>query len=109
MNTAEHILVLITCKDNSEAQHISAALVGQHLAACTNIMPNVRSVFHWKGSIEHEDEVLMMVKSQDQCLDRIVDVVKQEHSYDTPEIIALPIIGGSDEYLSWLVDETDSS
>jgi len=109
MEELKHIVILVTCKNNSEAERISEHLIQEHLAACTNIIPKIQSVFHWQGAIEHEEEALMIIKSQRQHLNRIAENIKHEHSYDTPEIIALPIIGGSDEYLSWIVEETNLS
>jgi periplasmic divalent cation tolerance protein len=101
---AGEIIVLITASSEAEAVRISKALVGEHLAACVNIVPGVRSLFIWKDETQQEKETLLIVKSRQPLLDRIVSRVKSLHSYTVPEIIALPVIGGSEDYLAWLKD-----
>jgi len=104
----KQIVVLITCASREEADKIAAALVSERLAACVNFIDNVRSIFHWQGEVEDADEVLLIAKTQIDILDNLILLVKQEHSYDLPEIIALPILGGSKEYLNWIDSETAS-
>jgi periplasmic divalent cation tolerance protein len=98
------IVVLITASSSEEAQKIAQALVAEKLAACVNVVPNLTSFFRWKGEDCKESEVLLICKSREPLIPQIVNRVKELHSYTVPEIIALPIIGGSDEYL-WWVDE----
>jgi periplasmic divalent cation tolerance protein len=100
------IIILITASSEDEAEKIGSALVGERLAACVNIMPGVRSLFVWEGKTRDEREVLLICKSRRPLLERIVARVKSLHSYAVPEIIALPVIGGSAEYLSWMRDAT---
>ena len=100
------IIVLITASSEGEAEKIGSALVDERLAACVNIVAGIRSLFFWKGKTRDEREVLLICKSRRQLLDRIVARVKSLHSYAVPEIIALPVIGGSAEYLSWMRDAT---
>jgi periplasmic divalent cation tolerance protein len=103
---AGEIIVLITASSEGEAAKIGSALVDERLAACVNIVSGVRSLFSWEGKTRDEGEILLICKSRQPLLDRIVARVKSLHSYTVPEIIALPVIGGSADYLSWMRDAT---
>jgi len=103
---AGEIIVLVTASSEAEAVKISNALVEEHLAACVNIVPGIRSLFFWKGKTQDEKETLLIVKSRQPLLDRLITRVKSVHSYTVPEIIALPVIGGSGDYLAWLKETT---
>jgi periplasmic divalent cation tolerance protein len=96
------IVVLITTPSLREARTIGRRLVEEKLAACANIIPQVASVFFWQGKICRERESLMLLKTRQSCFDRLVKRVKSLHSYSVPEIIALPIIRGSKDYLRWI-------
>lgn len=100
------IIVLITASTNDEAERIGTSLVEEHLAACVNIMPGIRSIFYWEGKRQVEQEIILLCKSRQQLLDELISRVKELHSYTVPEILALPVIGGSVDYLSWLQDTT---
>ena len=102
----DYILIFITTGSHQEAEKLAKTLVEKKLAACGTIVPDVHSVFRWKGTIESEQEVLLMLKSRAKVFPNIIRIVKSLHSYDVPEIIALPIIAGSEEYLSWIDEET---
>src|SRR5512143_405011 len=99
---AEEIIVLITASSDGEAEKIGYALVDEHLAACVNIVPGIRSLFFWEGRTQDGRELLLICKSRQPLLERIVARVKSLHSYTVPEVIALPVAGGSEEYLRWL-------
>jgi len=99
------IIVLVTAKDKKEALKISRKLIVSKLAACVNIIEKVDSLFIWKAKIEHSKESLLVIKSKKVKLDKIIRLVKSMHSYEVPEIIALPVIGGDKQYLRW-VDES---
>ncbi len=103
---SEELIVLITVSSNDEAEKVGASLVEEHLAACVNIMPGIRSIFFWEGKVQVEQELILLCKSTQQLLDRLILRVKELHSYTVPEILALPIIGGSADYLSWIRDTT---
>ena len=103
---ADEIIVFITTSSKEEAARIGTALVDEHIAACTNIVPEVSSLFFWEGKTQVAKEALMIVKSRQALLDRIISRVKELHSYTVPEVIALPVIGGSPEYLRWLREST---
>jgi periplasmic divalent cation tolerance protein len=100
------IVVFITASNEDEAAIISRTLVEAGLAGCVNIINNIRSIYSWQGKIEDEKEVLMIVKTQTLLFDSIAKKVKELHSYTVPEIIALPIVDGSAEYLKWLGEVT---
>ena len=100
------IVVFITAPNEDEAAKISKALVETRLAGCVNIIKNIRSIYSWQGKIEDEKEVLMIVKTQKPLFDSLMKKVKGLHSYKVPEIIALPIVDGSAEYLKWLREVT---
>ncbi len=102
----EFLIVLITASNEDEAVHISQELVDSRLAACVNIVKGIRSIYRWKGKREDEAEVLMIVKTRRDLFAGLKKRVKELHSYSVPEIIALPVIDGSEEYLKWLQEET---
>lgn len=96
-------VVLVTCGSEEEASRIARALVSQRLAACVNILDSpVRSVYRWKGRVETAMEHLLVIKTRRARLRSLEAVVKGLHSYQTPEIIALPLAEGSRRYLAWL-------
>jgi periplasmic divalent cation tolerance protein len=102
----EYVIVYITASGEEEAEKIARALLDAKLAACVNIVRNVRSIYRWQGKIEDESEVLMIVKSRRKLFGRLLDTVKKLHSYSVPEVVAMPVIEGSEEYLAWLGKET---
>ncbi len=99
------VVVLVTTSSKKEAETIGRALVEARLAACVNIFPGVRSLFRWQGAIEDQEEALLLVKSRGELVPSIVETVKRLHSYTVPEVIALPILAGSPDYLAW-IDES---
>ena len=96
------IVVLVTAKDLEEAEKISESLLDQKLIACVKITSEVKSIFQWEGKVTSSKEVLMIMKTKQDKFHAIIKTVKQLHSYTTPEIIALPIISGDDDYLDWI-------
>jgi len=98
----EPLVVLITAGSQDEAERIAQALVSEKLAACVNVVPGVTSIYHWQGQVQRDQEWLLLAKSRRGVLDRLVERVQALHSYDLPEIIALPLAGGSEPYLRWL-------
>ena len=105
MKAADAIVVLVTAGNEEEAEKLARLLLEQQKIACANIVPRVRSLYHWEGKIESDDECLMVMKTVGKALPDIVRIVKEHHSYDVPEVIALPITGGSEDYLEWLAGE----
>jgi periplasmic divalent cation tolerance protein len=94
--------VLSTCQSADEAARIARALVEKKLAACVNVMPAVRSVYRWKGAVEDQEETLLVIKSSRGLFDQLRAELEKLHSYEVPEIIAVPIVEGSEGYLEWL-------
>ena len=100
-----YMVFLVTTKDMEEAGKISQKLVDEKLVACVNIVKEVRSLFWWQGKVDQAQEALMVIKTRKSHFAQIVDAVKSAHSYEVPEIIALPIIDGNQDYLKW-IDES---
>ena len=96
------IVVLITAATEEEGQRISKALVEEGAVACVNILPGIKSIFRWKGKVTEEHEVLLIAKTVGNAFDRVVSIVRVNHSYEVPEIISLPIQCGTPDYLSWV-------
>ena len=102
----ESIVVFVTASNEDEAAKISRSLVEAGLAGCVNIVGNVRSIYRWQGKIEDEAEVLMIAKTQRSLFSELSEKVKMLHSYSVPEIIAIPIVEGLQDYLNWLKEVT---
>ncbi len=102
----DKIVVLITAPSEDEAARIAQTLVGKNLAACVNILKDIRSIYRWKGAVCDESECLMVVKTTLENFGPIEKLVREMHSYEVPEIIALPITHGSKPYLDWLSENT---
>ena len=103
---SNYIVIYITTSSVTEAKKIGRVLVEEKLAACSNIISPIRSIYSWQGKICDDKEALMILKTKKKLFKQIVARVEKLHSYDVPEIIAMPIIEGSDKYLSWLNEET---
>jgi periplasmic divalent cation tolerance protein len=101
----DKIVVLVTCGSANEAGRIARSLVEQKLAACVNILEvPVRSIYRWKGKVESAKETLLIIKSSGKRFAALQNAIRKLHSYDMPEIIALPIEKGSRDYLAWLAE-----
>ena len=105
MDKTVNVIVLITAINMEEAQKIGSMLLSERKIACVNIVKEVDSMFWWKNKIVENRETLLIVKTNSALLDDIVAMVKKVHSYEVPEVIALPIVGGSSDYLKWLNNE----
>lgn len=105
MEQAEHIVVFVTASGSEEAKNIAGLLLEQRLAACINIVPEVDSLFWWQGKLDSARESLLVIKTKSSLLRDVVQSVKENHSNEVPEIIAMPIIGGSHDYLDWIDSE----
>ena len=105
METFTHIVIFITTATVDEAHKISRALLEQRKVACVNIVPEVSSSFWWQDKLDSARESLLIAKTRTSELNNVVKLVKELHSYATPEIIAIPIIGGNEEYLNWIDKE----
>jgi len=96
------VIILITTGNEEEGHKIAELLVNQRKAACVNTVPKVASLFWWEGKLDSAQESLLLVKTKASLFPEIVELVKRVHSYEVPEIIALPIIAGNGDYLTWL-------
>ena len=101
----DHLLVSITASSAEEAERIAKALVQKRLAACVNIVPAITSIYRWQAEVHRDSEVLLIAKSRPELFESLAARVKELHSYQVPEIIALPIVAGSKAYLNW-IDES---
>ena len=97
-------IILTTASAVEEGQSIANTLVEKQLAACVNIIPNISSVYRWEGQIQSETEVLLLIKTTKDLEAEVYREVQNVHSYDTPELITLPITNGSKTYLDWMTN-----
>lgn len=100
-----YAFVYITTSSNEESKKIGKKLVEEKLVACVNIIPSIESIYLWKGEIEADEESLLIAKTKAETIDKIIKRVKEIHSYETPAILAIPIIEGSKDYLDYLDSE----
>jgi len=100
--SVETVVCLITTANPEEGVQIARALVSEGLAACVNIVPRVRSIYRWKGELCDDEEALLLVKTQRHRVEPLIQRVKALHSYSVPEILALPVQAGSEDYLRWV-------
>lgn len=99
-------LVYMTAADVAEAEKVGAALVEKRLAACVNVLGGINSMFWWDGAVQKEQEVAFIAKTAEDRLEALTAEVRALHSYDTPCIVALPMVGGDQEFLEWIVSST---
>jgi periplasmic divalent cation tolerance protein len=100
------ITVMVTCPDEETATKIARSLATKRLAACVNITSRIKSIYRWEGKVEEANEHLLIIKSKQRLLKSIIEDVKANHPYKTPEVISLQIAGGSKEYIDWIMKET---
>jgi periplasmic divalent cation tolerance protein len=101
------IVVFVTAGSEAEAETIAKALVEERLAACVNILSPIRSIYRWEGKVTDDQERLLIIKTRAERFSAVEARVKTLHSYQVPEVIALPIVQGSEGYLRWLLEEAD--
>ncbi|HJP94792.1 MAG TPA: divalent-cation tolerance protein CutA [Pyrinomonadaceae bacterium] len=101
-DAGDAIVVFMTAASGEEAARLADMVVGAHLAACVQILPEMESVYRWEGKIERQSEVLLLAKTTMDKFEELEREVRALHSYETPEIIAVPITAGSAPYLEWL-------
>ena len=104
METNRFAIALTTTGSMEEATKIAEHLVTQHLVACVNIVSSIRSIYWWKDSVQQDDELLMIMKTERKMIPRIEEAIRSLHSYDVPELVVLPIEDGLPEYLKWIGD-----
>jgi periplasmic divalent cation tolerance protein len=104
---SEFFVVLVTCKNSAEARRIGRAVVTSRLAACANVLAGkVESIYRWKGKVERARETLLVVKTTRRSWAKLRDAIRRLHSYEVPEIVAVPIVAGLDQYTAWIREST---
>ena len=101
----EKIVVISTCGSEEEAVRIAKKLVDENLAACVNLLPRIRSFYRWRGKVEDSTEWMLVIKTSRAHFEALRTVLEAAHSYELPEVLALPIVDGSPNYLAWLDGE----
>ena len=96
------LIVFCTCSSREEAAKLAHTIVSEGAAACVNIVPKIESVYRWEGKIETAQEILLLIKTTQAQFSALRDLIAKLHSYDTPELIATPVVTGSPKYLEWL-------
>ncbi len=99
-------VVMSSCPDTTVAKNIASKLVSARLVACVNIVAGVTSIYRWKGRVQEDPEVLVVAKTRTDLVERVTEMIVDNHPYELPEVIALPVTGGSGEYLRWVASET---
>jgi periplasmic divalent cation tolerance protein len=99
------LVVLTTAGSEEQANQLAEALVGRRHAGCVNIVPAVRSIYRWRGAVQRESEWLLVIKTLDSAYDDLAATLRELHTYETPEIVALPIERSDAKYLNWLISE----
>jgi periplasmic divalent cation tolerance protein len=102
----EYLQVLTTIDSEEKALALQRVLLDQRTAACVQVLGPLRSAYWWEGEIEEAEEWLCLVKTRSSAYGRLESLIKQHHPYETPEIIALPIVAGNQDYLEWIKAET---
>jgi len=102
---ADYAVILVTAPNAAEAESIATLLLDRRLIACANILPDATSLFRWEGKVDRADEVLLVTKTRQDLVPEVTQAVVEAHSYEVCEVIALPILGGSEAYLRW-IDES---
>ena len=101
----DKVLTYTTCSDVRKAEKLATHLLQNRIAACINVLPGVKSFYRWQGKVETDAEVLLMIKTSRDLITEVRRVIEKLHDYDLPELIVVPIIDGSPDYLVWLERE----
>ena len=102
----EYSMVISTCADKESAKQIAAALIEARLAACVQLFP-IESMYNWQGKLCNDSETVMFIKSRTELFDKIAATIKENHTYEVPEIIQIPITDGLPDYLKWIDDSVE--
>ncbi len=105
-NHADTLVVLTTITDIDKGKQLARQIISNHLAACCNIVPQITSVYYWQNELCEDQECLLVMKTARHRFNELNNYIHAQHPYETPEIIAIPITAGSQEYLSWVMKET---
>jgi periplasmic divalent cation tolerance protein len=102
----EHIRVVMISAPRDAAGKLARALVEERLAACVNVVPKMESYFWWDEAVQHDEEALLIAKTTQQCFDDLLVFVRENHPYDLPEVVALPLVDAFSDYVDWVKNET---
>ena len=106
---SEYIFVYVTFKNREEAKEVASYLIKRRLTACANIFSSHESLYWWDGAVQDEQEVSVILKTSKKCFKDLEEAIKEKHSYDVPCIVALPIEGGNNAFLSWIKNQTNTA
>ena len=101
-------LIYVTCENRSDALKTAKSVVSDRLAACANIFGDITSVYWWNGEIQEGQEVVLILKTHADLVDKLTAAIKELHSYECPCVVAMPIDGGNNAFLDWIADETQN-
>ncbi|MEM7417683.1 MAG: divalent-cation tolerance protein CutA [Gemmatimonadota bacterium] len=104
----DEVVVLTTAAGMEDATRLAEALVDRRLIACANLVPGVTSVYRWEGRVQRDSEVLLILKTTRAVVNRVEEELVDLHAYDVPEVLVLPVVGGSNDYLAWLRSEVEA-
>src|SRR5262249_47587781 len=108
-DTADALVVLTPLEKQEDGERLATLLVKCELAACVQILPPMVLIYRWRGAVERANEVLLLIKTTREAYPRLETTIKENHPYQTPEIVALPVEAGSDDYLNWLAASVKST
>ncbi len=100
--SSEYSACITTVSNDEVARKLARSIVEAHLAACVNIIPNIRSIYEWKSKIEEDEEIILFMKTRREIVPQLIEFVKKNHPYEVPELIELPINSGNTDYLNWI-------
>jgi periplasmic divalent cation tolerance protein len=106
--TIEHVQVSTTVRNKEDAQTLARGAVEARLGACAQVHGPVTSTYWWDGEVQHDDEWTCVIKTSSEAASRLVEFLSDKHPYDNPEVVVLPIVGGSEDYLDWITEEVTS-
>lgn len=101
-------VVLVTCATEDAAVALTTTLVEERLAACGNILPGIRSIYRWQGAVQQDTEVLLLLKTMHARVPALSARIRELHTYDLPEVLAVPVLGGLHAYLNWIAESTQA-
>jgi periplasmic divalent cation tolerance protein len=99
------LVVFVTVGGEEDGKRIARTLIEDGLVACVNILPAIRSIYRWKGSIEDDEETLLIIKTGKEVLEALEDRIREIHPYENPELIAVPVVGGLEAYMDWVREQ----
>jgi periplasmic divalent cation tolerance protein len=100
------VLIYVTAGSGEEARELARALVEERLAACANVLGDIRSFYWWEGKVRDDGEVALILKTRDALVEKVTRRITELHSYSVPCVVALPITAGNPDFLDWIVNET---